>query len=693
MGRKKIKIQTIKDERNRQVTFLKRKAGLLKKAYELSVLCDCEIAVVIFSSQNKLVQYASTNMDKVLMRYTDFGEPNESLTNAQCASMYGEGGDKDDDDDMLLPHSATAATPGLAPHDLLDASLAVRSPSDMHRPRYSDQDGGGGFADPTAFAAAGAGISNTHLQQGYVQQAQSQPQASYYQPQPQQQQQNHQPQMVTMYSPGVGDIEHVGGSPYYSSPMTYATATPTNAIYPQSRAVPNSGLAQQFSVYPYGLPTKPHPTQQHQQQQQQQQLAYAPPLVRSYQSYQPMSAYQPQPQPTQQQHSGITVPLSADAISSQASVMYQVGQPYQPGQVLGRPMDTYRTRISVPTTALSATSSSVSPQYMVYRVPEEDGQSIDHITQQQQQFVQLQQQQQGQLHTIAEDDGDRYQNDDEDDDEQDVDNAAGEMDGPALGNQDDLSAAVFSIEAAADTRAEPAAEDGDEPGGSGRQSSSASSPRSQDLPGGLRVEIPHSSQLSRPRADAPAAAAAAGTAAPRRSSASASRLSSASTPESSGASRTGHSAGDAKQARGRRFPLAVNTAARTAATAGPPPVNGNEPGPQTAMLIEYVQSLPSPSTFQPIVYQQNENFSPMEFGTTPIVGHQQTSAFQWPLPSSSSSVASAAAAAAASRAPHQPSPLKRNVTKDSGAPVSESSGAVGVKATHRSPKKRSRNQL
>ncbi|KAI9503723.1 hypothetical protein BX070DRAFT_191135, partial [Coemansia spiralis] len=66
MGRKKIKIQMIKDERNRQVTFLKRKAGLLKKAYELSVLCDCEIAVIIFSSQNKLVQYASTNMDKVL---------------------------------------------------------------------------------------------------------------------------------------------------------------------------------------------------------------------------------------------------------------------------------------------------------------------------------------------------------------------------------------------------------------------------------------------------------------------------------------------------------------------------------------------------------------------------------------------------------------------------------------------------
>ena len=70
MGRKKISIQRISDERNRQVTFTKRKFGLMKKAYELSVLCDCEIAVIIFNSHNKLFQYASTDMDKVLLKYT-----------------------------------------------------------------------------------------------------------------------------------------------------------------------------------------------------------------------------------------------------------------------------------------------------------------------------------------------------------------------------------------------------------------------------------------------------------------------------------------------------------------------------------------------------------------------------------------------------------------------------------------------
>ena len=63
------------------MTFNKRKFGVMKKAYELSVLCDCEIALIIFSSSNKLYQYASTDMDKILLKYTEYNEPHESLTN------------------------------------------------------------------------------------------------------------------------------------------------------------------------------------------------------------------------------------------------------------------------------------------------------------------------------------------------------------------------------------------------------------------------------------------------------------------------------------------------------------------------------------------------------------------------------------------------------------------------------------
>ncbi|XP_056906917.1 myocyte enhancer factor 2aa isoform X4 [Takifugu flavidus] len=95
MGRKKIQITRIMDERNRQVTFTKRKFGLMKKAYELSVLCDCEIALIIFNSSNKLFQYASTDMDKVLLKYTEYNEPHESRTNSDIVEKLRNKGHHD----------------------------------------------------------------------------------------------------------------------------------------------------------------------------------------------------------------------------------------------------------------------------------------------------------------------------------------------------------------------------------------------------------------------------------------------------------------------------------------------------------------------------------------------------------------------------------------------------------------------
>lgn len=61
----------------------------MKKAYELSVLCDCEIALIIFNGSNKLFQYASTDMDKVLLKYTEYNEPHESRTNSDIVEVRG----------------------------------------------------------------------------------------------------------------------------------------------------------------------------------------------------------------------------------------------------------------------------------------------------------------------------------------------------------------------------------------------------------------------------------------------------------------------------------------------------------------------------------------------------------------------------------------------------------------------------
>ncbi|MFS7989452.1 putative transcription factor MADS-type1 family [Helianthus anomalus] len=60
MGRGKIVIRRIDNSTSRQVTFSKRRSGLLKKAKELAILCDAEVGVIIFSSTGKLHEFSNT---------------------------------------------------------------------------------------------------------------------------------------------------------------------------------------------------------------------------------------------------------------------------------------------------------------------------------------------------------------------------------------------------------------------------------------------------------------------------------------------------------------------------------------------------------------------------------------------------------------------------------------------------------
>ncbi|XXG65692.1 hypothetical protein AAC387_Pa05g3323 [Persea americana] len=71
MGRGKIEIKRIENATNRQVTFSKRRGGLLKKAHELAVLCDAQLGVIIFSSSGKMFEYSSpqSSMRQIIDRY------------------------------------------------------------------------------------------------------------------------------------------------------------------------------------------------------------------------------------------------------------------------------------------------------------------------------------------------------------------------------------------------------------------------------------------------------------------------------------------------------------------------------------------------------------------------------------------------------------------------------------------------
>lgn len=94
MGRKKIQIEKIKDERSRSVTFQKRKIGIMKKAMELSILCDCEIALVIYATNDKCITFSTNgNFEEMVRKCTDGTVPpkenksNKDVSNFKMLSL------------------------------------------------------------------------------------------------------------------------------------------------------------------------------------------------------------------------------------------------------------------------------------------------------------------------------------------------------------------------------------------------------------------------------------------------------------------------------------------------------------------------------------------------------------------------------------------------------------------------------
>lgn len=76
-------MKRIENATSRQVTFSKRRNGLLKKAFELSVLCDAEVALIVFSPRGRLYEFASSSISETIERYRSHTRINSTPTTSE----------------------------------------------------------------------------------------------------------------------------------------------------------------------------------------------------------------------------------------------------------------------------------------------------------------------------------------------------------------------------------------------------------------------------------------------------------------------------------------------------------------------------------------------------------------------------------------------------------------------------------
>ncbi|KAK2966497.1 hypothetical protein RJ640_019026 [Escallonia rubra] len=69
MGRPKVKLERIEDKTQQIITFSKRRKELFQKAEELSILCDAEVGVLVFSPGKKPFTFGQPSFDSVAERY------------------------------------------------------------------------------------------------------------------------------------------------------------------------------------------------------------------------------------------------------------------------------------------------------------------------------------------------------------------------------------------------------------------------------------------------------------------------------------------------------------------------------------------------------------------------------------------------------------------------------------------------
>ncbi|KAF2163910.1 hypothetical protein M409DRAFT_68170 [Zasmidium cellare ATCC 36951] len=313
MGRRKIEIKPIRDDRNRSVTFLKRKGGLFKKAHELSVLCSVDVAVVIFGHNKKLYEYSSSDINEIIGRFQYYGGAHEHKGPQDFADKHGGGDDDDDEEggeDMAGGEERGTPAPD---HPMMHPQMAhhpgfqhVRQGTPSGSPPMHNgqmpQFQRGPSPLPPGMSRPSSRNAQHPSQQQHIRRTSSnlvpqahQPQPSYaYTPNPP----FYNPQAQMQRPPG----QPVPGQASYPPPYP-----PQAAPHPQMQQayVHDNRRSSMPPAYPTGQPPPQANMQRHQSQEHLQ-----PPHTQGQPSPQPQQAQRPtpSPQPVQQQFQSPPMP-------------------------------------------------------------------------------------------------------------------------------------------------------------------------------------------------------------------------------------------------------------------------------------------------------------------------------------------------------------------------------------------------
>ncbi|KAJ6991291.1 hypothetical protein NC653_019477 [Populus alba x Populus x berolinensis] len=145
MGRNKLALKKIDNPSRRKITYSKRRDGIIKKATELSVLCDIDVGLLIFSPNGRLTTFSSNgrsynpdvvNINSVHDAIAHQQFLNDAIQNIEKLTMeiFHEPIDLQKSGCFQVPPAATRDA-HLTAEELVDGNGNWNPPQDDHQPK------------------------------------------------------------------------------------------------------------------------------------------------------------------------------------------------------------------------------------------------------------------------------------------------------------------------------------------------------------------------------------------------------------------------------------------------------------------------------------------------------------------------------------------------------------------------------